>query len=97
MKQLASILVWFELILQFFGILFFSGLSLTSLFMLLVCWIAFDIAEGKFIVIYKEKQSLFKDDNVPKKITSKKLNGLNYLAWAHAMKVFLCGSRKLNI
>ena len=28
-----------------------------------------------------------KDDDLPKPIISKKLNGLNYLAWAH-VKVF---------
>lgn len=37
-----------------------------------------------------------KNDEVLKSITMKKLDGQNYLAWAHAVKVILCGNRKLK-
>ena len=40
--------------------------------------------EAQAIVMVEAKTSMFKDDDMPKSITSKKLNGLNYLAWAHA-------------
>jgi hypothetical protein len=33
---------------------------------------------------------------MPKSITLKKLNGLNYLAWAHSAKIFLRGKQKLK-
>ena len=39
------------------------------------------------------KSSLVNDDDLPKFVTTKKLNGLNYLAWAHAVKIFLCGKK----
>ena len=35
-----------------------------------------------------------KDDDMPKSITTKKLNGANYLAWAHSVKIFLRGKKK---
>lgn len=40
------------------------------------------------------KPPVVKDDELPKSITTKKLNGLNYLAWAHAVKIFLRGKKK---
>lgn len=47
------------------------------------------MAEAK----HDAKSSLVKDDDLPKSATTKKLNGLNYLAWAHAVKIFLCGKK----
>jgi hypothetical protein len=49
----------------------------------------FDMTEAQAIVMAEAKTSMFKDDDMPKSITSKKLNGLNYLAWAHAVKILL--------
>lgn len=46
------------------------------------------MAEAKPLVV--------KDDEIPKSITTKKLNGLNYLAWAHVVKVFLRGKKKIR-
>lgn len=34
-----------------------------------------------------------KDDDMPKSITTKKLNGANYLAWVYAIKIFLRGKK----
>ena len=45
--------------------------------------------EAQAIVMAEAKTSMFKDDDMPKSITSKKLNGLNYLARAHAVKILL--------
>ncbi|KAF9619549.1 hypothetical protein IFM89_007376 [Coptis chinensis] len=36
------------------------------------------------------------DDFLPESITAKKLNDVNYLAWAHAVRIYLCGKKKLN-
>ena len=44
----------------------------------------------------ENKSSLIRDDDMPKSITSKRLNGLNYLAQAHAVKVYLRGKKKLK-
>jgi hypothetical protein len=58
----------------------------------ILLWVSvFDMTEAQAIVMAEAKTSMFKDDNMPKSITSKKLNGLNYLAWAHAVKIFLRG------
>ena len=46
------------------------------------------MTEEKLVVMTKDKTSLIKDNDMPKSITSKKLNGLNYLALAHVVKVF---------
>jgi hypothetical protein len=48
----------------------------------------FDMTEAQAIVMAEAKTSMVKDDDMPKSITSKKLNGLNYLAWADAVKFF---------
>ncbi|KAF7136371.1 hypothetical protein RHSIM_Rhsim08G0157900 [Rhododendron simsii] len=34
--------------------------------------------------------------DLPRSITSKKLDGLNYLSWAHAVKVYLCGQQQMK-
>ena len=39
------------------------------------------------------KYSISKDDEFPKSIITKKFNALNYLAWAHAVKIFLRGKK----
>ena len=52
--------------------------------------------ENTTTVMAENKSSLIRDDDMPKSITSKRLNGLNYLAWTHAVKVNLCGKKKLN-
>jgi hypothetical protein len=56
----------------------------------------FGMAEEKFIVIVQGKPPLLHDD-MPKSISSKKLNGPNYLAWAHAVKSFFVGNKNRNI
>lgn len=50
----------------------------------------------KNLLSWLRKTSLIEDDDMSKSITSKKLNGLNYLVWVHAVKVFLCGKKKLK-
>jgi hypothetical protein len=63
----------------------------------ILLWVSvFDMTEAQAIVMAEAKTSMFKDDDMPKSITSKKLNGLNYLAWAHAVKIFLQGKRMLK-
>ena len=42
------------------------------------------------------RHSLSKDDDLPKSITTKKLGGPNYLAWAHAVKIYLRGRSRLH-
>ena len=37
-----------------------------------------------------------KDDELPKSITTKKLAGHNYLAWAHAVRIYLRGRGQLQ-
>ncbi|GMP98381.1 hypothetical protein CsSME_00046294 [Camellia sinensis var. sinensis] len=44
--------------------------------------------------IVAKAMAVSKDDNMPKSIITKKLNGANYLAWAHAVKIFLHGMKK---
>lgn len=34
--------------------------------------------------------------DLPRSITSKKLDGLNYLSWAHAVKVYLRGQQQMK-
>jgi len=74
---------------------------------LLICWVfffffglvVFDMAEEKFTVIVQGKPPLLHDD-MPKSISSKKLNGPNYdnyLSWAHAVKSFFVGNKNRNI
>lgn len=44
----------------------------------------------------EEKPLLLKDDDLPRLITTKKLNSLKYLAWAHA-EVFLRREKEIKI
>jgi hypothetical protein len=48
------------------------------------------------LIQQREKPPPLHDDDTPKSITSKKLDGLNYLAWAHALKIFLRVKRILK-
>lgn len=50
---------------------------------------------GKNVVTAEGKPPLLDDDDMPGSITLKKLNSPNYLAWAHAVKIFFHGKQKL--
>ena len=56
----------------------------------------FDMTEEKSIVMVEGNASLPKEVDLPKSITSKKLNGTNYMAWAHAVKIFLQEEKMLK-
>ena len=53
--------------------------------------VVFDTTKEELIVMAERKTLLLKDDDVSKSITLKKLNIINYLTWAQAMKIFLPG------
>jgi len=75
--------------------LFVVGLFFFFFFGLVV----FGMAEEKFTVVVQGKPPLLHDD-MPKSISSKKLNGPNYdnyLSWAHAVKSFFVGNKNRNI
>jgi hypothetical protein len=76
--------------------LFAAGLFICWFFFFFFGLVVFDMAEEKFTVIVQGKPPLLHDD-MPKSISSKKLNGPNYLAWAHAVKSFFVGNKNRNI
>ena len=45
----------------------------------------------------QQTSSMSKGDDMPKPVTSRILNGINYLAWVQVVKVFLRGKRKLKL
>lgn len=50
----------------------------------------------KSVVMPEDKTSLIKVDDIPKLITLRKLNGLNYFAQVLSVKSFLRGKNKLK-
>ena len=54
------------------------------------------MAEAKSTPSAVPKLPPLKDDDSPKCITSRKLDGVNYLSWAHAVQVYLRSKRRLK-